>query len=164
MSSVVAAIRAKRREDEEARVLSEKSIIALTMQRAAENGMVEKTAGLLITLWVPSHAGIAANGAADAITKAYVDEELRDGISPPWRVGAGGRQAAPRRRVAAGRARGDRAEGAGRARGRRDSRLGKRGEGYARFAWPTCVSHLDCVTCDCSESVMASMLVEKGEM
>ena len=42
--------------------------------------------GSLITLWVPSHAGIAANGAADAIDKAYVDEEVRDGISPPRRA------------------------------------------------------------------------------
>ena len=39
------AIHAKRREQEEARKLKEKSIIALTMQRAVENGLVEKTAG-----------------------------------------------------------------------------------------------------------------------
>ena len=39
-----------------------------------------------MTLWVPSHAGIAANGAADAIAKAYVDEAPRTDVTRPRRA------------------------------------------------------------------------------
>ena len=47
---------------------------------------VELGGGSLITLWVPSHAGIAANGAADAIAKAYVDEVAVAAIAPQRRA------------------------------------------------------------------------------
>lgn len=85
MSSVVAAIRAKRREDEEARVLKEKSIVEFTMRRAAENGMVEKTAGesgqagVLRNKWIKwldsAHgaevkARLAAEGGAPTVEEA----------------------------------------------------------------------------------------------
>ena len=47
---------------------------------------VEFGGGTLVTLWVPSHAGITANGAADAIAKAYVDEAVRGDIAPSRRA------------------------------------------------------------------------------
>lgn len=42
-------IREKRRDEAKALVLKKRSIIATTMQRAVENGLVEKSAGEIIT-------------------------------------------------------------------------------------------------------------------